>query len=228
MHVGQKDRVLLLMYASNILKQKIQINTGLQCVESLNALCSIIEPKAENMRYWEGSKRSLKSRRKKLKCNCKAVHSTPIRPGVRRRSSVKSELVLVLMNSDFVFLMSSLLGRDADLACLAPVWRWKRGFLITMSFATTGSIVLTDGTSQWLVDDVHCTCNVNLRKLLSANKSQVREMSLFIGSMPNQVRNSQTSRFVVGSKPGKVKPRRQRGATVVTGGGGRFLRPIRN
>src|SRR6218665_2374830 len=70
-----------------------------------------------------------------------------------------------------------------------------------------------------LVDDLHCTCNVNLRKLLSANKSHVREISLFIGAIPNQVRNSQTSRFVVGSKPGKVKPRRQRGATVVTGGG---------
>ena len=51
------------------------------------------------MRYWEGSKHSLKSRSKKLKCNCKAVHSTPIKPGVRRRLSVKSELVLVLMNS---------------------------------------------------------------------------------------------------------------------------------
>src|SRR6218665_3011525 len=124
------------------------------------------------------------------------------------------------MNSDFVCLMPFLMDRDADLACLAPAWRWKRGFLITMSFATTGSIVLTDGTSQWLVDDAHCTCNVNLRKLLSANKSHVREISLFISAIPNQVRNSQTSRFVVGSKPGKVKPRRQRGATVVTGGGG--------
>src|SRR6218665_472184 len=89
-----------------------------------------------------------------------------------------------------------------------------------MSFATTGFIVLTDGTSQWLVDDVHCTCNINLRKLPSANKSHVREISLFTGAIPNQVCNSQTSCFVVGSKPGKVKPRRQRGATVVTGGGG--------
>src|SRR6218665_3518339 len=52
-----------------------------------------------------------------------------------------------------------------------PVWRWKRGFLITMSFATTGSIVLTDGTSQWLVDDVHCTCNVNLRNFLAPTKA---------------------------------------------------------
>src|SRR6218665_532218 len=82
MHVGQKDRVLMLMYASNLLKQKVQMNTGLQSVGSLNALCSIIEPKAENMRYWEVSKRSLKSRSKKLKCNCKAVHSTPIKPGL--------------------------------------------------------------------------------------------------------------------------------------------------
>jgi len=91
---------------------------------------------------------------------------------------------------------------------------------ITMSFAATGSIVLTDGTSQWLVDDVHCTCNVNLLKLLSANKSHVRETSLFTGAIPNQVPNSQTSHFVVGSKPGKVKLRRQNGATVVTAGGG--------
>src|SRR6218665_2211859 len=118
MHVGQKDRVLMLMYASNLLKQKVRINTGLQRVGSLNALCSVIEPKAENMRYREGPKHSLKSRSKKLKSNCKAVHSTPIKPGVKRRLSVKSELVLVLMNSDFVFLMPSLLGRDADLVCL--------------------------------------------------------------------------------------------------------------
>src|SRR6218665_1510262 len=62
--------------------------------------------------------------------------------------------------------------------------------------------------------------NVNIRKLLSVYKSHVREISLFTGTIPNQVRNSQTSRFIVGSKPGKVKPKRQRGATVVTGGGG--------
>src|SRR6218665_2488871 len=107
---------------------KVQINTGLQRVGSLNALCSIIEPKAETMRYWDGSKSSFKSRSKKLKCNCKAVHPTPIKPGIRRRLSVNSELVLLLMNSDFVFLMPFLLGRDADLACLASVWRLKRGF----------------------------------------------------------------------------------------------------
>src|SRR6218665_3738364 len=124
------------------------------------------------------------------------------------------------MNSDFVCLMPFLMDRDADLACLAPAWRWKRGFLITMSFAATDSIVLTDGTTQWLVDDVHCACNVNLRKLLSAHKSHVRETSLFTGATPNQVCNSQTSPFVVGSKPGRVKPRRQRGDTVLTGGGG--------
>ncbi|PGH38180.1 MAG: hypothetical protein CRN43_16730 [Candidatus Nephrothrix sp. EaCA] len=64
MHVGQKDRVLMLMYACNLLKQKVQINTGLQLVGSLNALWSIIEHKAKNMRYWEGSKHSLKSRSK--------------------------------------------------------------------------------------------------------------------------------------------------------------------
>jgi len=36
-------------------------------------------------------------------------------------------------------------------------------------------------------------CNVNIRKLLSTHKSHVGETSLFIGAMPNQVRNSQTS-----------------------------------
>src|SRR6218665_3337307 len=112
------------MYARNLLKQKVRINTGLQRVGSLNDLCSIIEPKAQYMymRYWEGSKRSLKSRSKQLKCNCKAVHSTPIKPGVSRRLSVKSELVLFLMNSNFVFLMPFLLGRDADLVYLALIW----------------------------------------------------------------------------------------------------------
>src|SRR6218665_1032313 len=196
----------------------------MQCVGSLNALWSIIEHKAKNMRYWEGSKHNLKSLEAKLKCNCKAVHSTPIKPGVRRRLSVKSELVLVLMNSDFVFLMPSLLGRDADLVCLAQDLS-----AIAMETRLPYNHVichyrfysLDRWHKQWLVDDVHCTCNVNIRKLLSANKSHVREISLFIGTIPNQVRNSQTSRFVVGSKSGKVKPRRQRGATVVTGGGNR-------
>src|SRR6218665_3959090 len=61
--IRQKDRVLL-MYACNLLKQKVQINTGLQLVGSLSALWSIIEHKAKNMRYWEGSKHSLKSRSK--------------------------------------------------------------------------------------------------------------------------------------------------------------------
>jgi len=37
--------------------------------------------------------------------------------------------------------------------------------------------------------------NVNLRKLFNAHKNHVRETSLFTGAIPNQVRNSQTSRF---------------------------------
>src|SRR6218665_133633 len=59
-------------------------------------------------------------------------------------------------------------------------------------------------------------CNVNLRKLLSAHKSHVRETSLFTGAIPKSVRNSQTSRFVSvpGQNPGKVKPKKQRGARV--------------
>src|SRR6218665_1576206 len=54
MHVGQKDRVLMLMYARKLLKQKVQVNTRLQCVGSLNTLWIITEHKAKNMRYWEG------------------------------------------------------------------------------------------------------------------------------------------------------------------------------
>jgi len=38
-------------------------------------------------------------------------------------------------------------------------------------------------------------CNVNLRKLLSAHKSHVKDTSLFTGAIPNQVRHSQISRF---------------------------------
>src|SRR6218665_2837935 len=39
-------------------------------------------------------------------------------------------------------------------------------------------------------------CTVNPRQLLSAHKNHVRETSLFTSDIPNQVRNSQTSRFV--------------------------------
>src|SRR6218665_2361301 len=56
-------------------------------------------------------------------------------------------------------------------------------------------------------------CNVKLRKLLSANKSHVKETSLFIGAMLNQVRNCQTSRFV--SVPGQNPERSSRGDSVV-------------
>src|SRR6218665_2207941 len=45
-------------------------------------------------------------------------------------------------------------------------------------------------------------CNVNLRKLLSAHKSHVRETNFFTAAIPNQVRNSQTSSFV--SVPGQT------------------------
>ena len=57
-------------------------------------------------------------------------------------------------------------------------------------------------------------CNVNLRKLINAHKSHVRETSLLTGAIPNQVRNSQTFRLGARSKSGKVQPRRQRGTTV--------------
>src|SRR6218665_4179236 len=48
-------------------------------------------------------------------------------------------------------------------------------------------------------------CNVNIRKLLSAHKSYVRETSLFTGAIPNPIRNSQTSLFV--SVPGQYPGR---------------------
>src|SRR6218665_1015412 len=57
-------------------------------------------------------------------------------------------------------------------------------------------------------------CNVNLRKLLSAHKSHVRETSLFTGAIPNQVRNNQTSRFI--SLPGQNPGRSSRGAEKMT------------
>ena len=44
---------------------------------------------------------------------------------------------------------------------------------------------------HWLLQ-----CIVNLRKLFSAHKSHVRETSLFTGAIPNQARNSQTSRCI--------------------------------
>jgi len=50
--------------------------------------------------------------------------------------------------------------------------------------------------------------NVNLRKLLTAHKSHFRETSLFTGMIPNQVRNSQISRFV--SVPGQNPERLNR------------------
>ena len=74
--------------------------------------------------------------------------------------------------------------------------------------------------------DTKCLPKVNLRKFLSAHKSHVRETSLFTGAISNQVRNSQNSsvRFGARSKSGKVKPRRQHGATVAIGDdGGRVV-----
>src|SRR6218665_3963411 len=52
-------------------------------------------------------------------------------------------------------------------------------------------------------------CNVNFRKLFSAQKIHVRETSLFTGPIPNPVRNSQTSRFV--SVPSQNPERSRRG-----------------
>src|SRR6218665_3334205 len=51
-------------------------------------------------------------------------------------------------------------------------------------------------------------CNVKLRKLLSAHKSNVRETSLFTGAIPNPVRNSQTYHFVSvpSQNPGRSNP----------------------
>src|SRR6218665_3963198 len=63
---------------------------------------------------------------------------------------------------------------------------------------------------------MYCSC--------SAHKSHVRETSLFTGAIPNPVHNSQTSRFVSRSKSGKVKPGKQRSATVaVCDDGGRVM-----
>ena len=61
--------------------------------------------------------------------------------------------------------------------------------------------------------DIGLECNVKLRKLLSAHKSHVREISLFTGAIPNPVRNSQTSRFVL--VPGQNPKRSSRGDSVV-------------
>src|SRR6218665_2197932 len=58
--------------------------------------------------------------------------------------------------------------------------------------------------------------NVKLRKLLSADKSHVRETSLFTGAIPNPVRNSNTSRFVSvpGQNPGRSSLSPQRSLFV--------------
>ena len=55
-------------------------------------------------------------------------------------------------------------------------------------------------------------CNVNLQKLLSAQKSQVMETSLFTGAISNQVYNSQAFVSVPGHNQGRS--RRQHGAMV--------------
>src|SRR6218665_3558495 len=61
--------------------------------------------------------------------------------------------------------------------------------------------------------ECNVTCNVTLRKFLSAHKSHVRETSLFTGAIPNPVHNSQTSRFV--SVPGQNPERSSLGDSVV-------------
>jgi len=49
-------------------------------------------------------------------------------------------------------------------------------------------------------------------KTSQRHKSHVRETSLFTGAIPNQVRNSQTSRYV--SAPGQYPGRSSRGDSV--------------
>ena len=63
-----------------------------------------------------------------------------------------------------------------------------RACTVTVSFLTAISICRAAKS--------RAKCNVNLRKLISAHKSQVTETSLFTDAMPNQIRNSQTSYFV--------------------------------
>src|SRR6218665_1621045 len=60
---------------------------------------------------------------------------------------------------------------------------------------------------------MQCKCNVNLRKLLSAHTSHIRETSLFTGAISNPFHNSQTSRFV--SVPGQNLGRSSQGDSVV-------------
>jgi len=55
-------------------------------------------------------------------------------------------------------------------------------------------------------------CNIHLRKLISAQKSHIRETILFAGSILNQICNSQTSRFV--SVPGQNPGRSNRGDSM--------------
>ena len=61
----------------------------------------------------------------------------------------------------------------------------------------------TEGCESALENYCTLNCNVNLRKLLSDHKSHDRETSFYTGAIPNQVHNSQTSRFA--SVPGQIR-----------------------
>ena len=69
---------------------KVKVYTGLSSRHAFNNLLSLVSHKASNMRYWSGcSKSGNKGKR--------AYKRTPQKPGPKRRTTVKEELLMVLM-----------------------------------------------------------------------------------------------------------------------------------
>lgn len=71
--------------------EKVRNNTGLVSKETLDMLSTYLSPKADQLRYWTGTKKTISTK------VLKKFSSTPKKSGPNRKLTAKQELELVLM-----------------------------------------------------------------------------------------------------------------------------------
>ena len=113
-----------------------------------------------------------------------------------------------MVNSSFIFLAVFLIylivNRGSIKVDQVRAVTWLIGSKAELlTGALPDPVILLTESAIWEQESstVNVYCNVNPRKLLSAHKSLVRKTSLSTGAIQNEIRNSQTSRFV--SVPGQ-------------------------
>lgn len=72
--------------------KQVQLNIGLRSKASFDDLLKLVSPRASRMRYWSGDRTKVVSTKVK-----REFQKTPTKSGPKRKLSIKSELVLVLM-----------------------------------------------------------------------------------------------------------------------------------